>query len=69
MQITRKYLSVVDAEALTGISRWTWRKHAYSGRVASSKVGTRLLLPLEEVTRFVEEGMRPRLAEEARIAA
>jgi hypothetical protein len=69
MQIERKYLSVVEAEALTGISRSSWRKHAYSGRVASSKVGTRLLLPVESVIGFVEDGMRPRHTEEARVAA
>jgi hypothetical protein len=61
MQIERKFLSVVEAEQMTGLSRWTWRKHAYSGRIASSKCGSRLVLPLEEVNRVIAEGMRPRL--------
>ena len=60
-QVERKFLSVVEAEAMTGLSRWTWRKHAYSGRIASSKVGTRLLLPVDEINRLMAEGMRPRL--------
>ncbi len=59
MQIERKFLSVVEAEQMTGLSRWTWRRHAYSGRLAYSKVGSRLLLPIEEINRFIEEGMRP----------
>jgi hypothetical protein len=61
MQIERKFLSVVEAEQMTGLSRWTWRKLAYSGRISSSKCGSRLVLPLAEVERLIAEGMRPRL--------
>jgi hypothetical protein len=61
MKIERKYLSVVEAEQMTGLSRWFWRRHAYSGRIASSKCGSRLVLPLEEVERLIAEGMRARL--------
>jgi hypothetical protein len=32
-------LGVQDAETMTGLSRWTWRAWAYSGRVASVKAG------------------------------
>ena len=54
-------ISVTDAEALTGVSRWTWRSYAYSGRIESIKIGTRLLLPLAEVRRVLNEGRRPRV--------
>jgi Helix-turn-helix domain len=59
--VEREYASVAEAEQLTGISRWTWRQMAYSGRVASSKVGRRLLIPISEIRRVLSEGMRPRI--------
>jgi hypothetical protein len=60
------YLGVADAEALTGVSRWTWRRWAYVGRVASVKLGKRLLIPSAEITRLVEENTHPRLADPRR---
>ena len=59
--INRQFLSPAEAERLTGISRWTWRSKAYSGVIASSKVGRRLLLPIAEIDRIIEEGARPRV--------
>jgi len=56
--INRQFLSPVEAETLTGISRWTWRSKAYSGEIASSKVGRRLLLPIAEIDRIIAEGAR-----------
>jgi excisionase family DNA binding protein len=61
--LRRRYLSVAAAEAETGVSRWTWRRMAYDGRVESTKVGTRLLIPASEVDRVISEGTRPRLSE------
>jgi excisionase family DNA binding protein len=55
-------LGVAEAEQLTGVSRWTWRAWAYSGKIASVKLGRRLLLPSAEVQRIIAEGTRPRLA-------
>jgi excisionase family DNA binding protein len=55
------YLSVADAEAQTGISRWTWRRWAYDGKVGSVKLGRRLLIPLAEIERLVAENTRPAL--------
>ena len=57
------YLGVVDAETLTGVSRWTWRRWAYDGRVASVKLGKRLLIPSAEIARRVAENTRPRIAD------
>jgi hypothetical protein len=60
-----EYMSVVDAEVLTGVSRWTWRQYAYRGVVESAKVGTgrnaRLLIPIAEVRRILRECTRPRV--------
>ncbi len=61
--MTSELISVADAERLTSISRWTWRKFAYSGKVASVKIGRRLCLPLVEVHRIVDEGRRPAVAD------
>jgi excisionase family DNA binding protein len=55
------YLSVADAEAQTGISRWTWRRWAYDGKVGSVKLGKRLLLPVSEIERLMNENTRPAL--------
>jgi len=52
---------VAEAEAMTGISRWTWRSYAYRGKVASVKLGKRLLIPRAEIDRLIAEGTRPAL--------
>lgn len=54
------YLGVSEAERLTGVSRWTWRRWAYDGKVASVKLGKRLLIPSAEISRLVSENTRPR---------
>jgi predicted site-specific integrase-resolvase len=54
-------LSVADAETATGISRWTWRRWAYEGRISSVKLGKRLMLSQVELDRVIAEGTRPRL--------
>jgi len=61
--IEREYLGVDQAETFSGRSRWTWRRDAYEGRIASVKVGRRLLIPLSEIRRVMAEGLRPRLSE------
>jgi hypothetical protein len=64
-----EYVSVDQAEILTGVSRWTWRAYAYQGKVTSCKVGARLLIPITEIRRIIAEGTRPRVAEPCRRAA
>ena len=54
-------VGVNDAEIISGLSRWTWRAWAYSGRVASVKAGRRLLIPVAEIRRVIAEGSRPRV--------
>jgi hypothetical protein len=49
-----------QAEAKYGPSQWIWRRLAYSGRVTSIKIGTRLLIPRSECERIMAEGTRPR---------
>lgn len=59
----RRFVSVAEAEEITGISRWSWRAWSYSGKVASVKAGgtkrARLLIPVSEIDRIMNEGLRP----------
>jgi len=64
--LEREWTSVDDAEVVSGLSKWTWRRKAYKGDVASTKVGRRLLIPLSEIRRVMAEGMRPRLVADDR---
>ena len=59
--LTAKLLGVDKAEALYGLSRWTLRRWAYDGKIASVKMGRRLMIPVEELERLVAEGTRPAL--------
>ena len=58
------YLSVNEAEAYTGVSHWTWRRWALDGRIASVKLGKRLLIPVAELERLVSENTRPALEQQ-----
>ncbi|MFZ0742976.1 MAG: helix-turn-helix domain-containing protein [Terracidiphilus sp.] len=58
-RVDADYLGVKEAEIMTGVSRWTWRRWAYDGRIGSVKLGSRLLIPTSEVQRMIEEGARP----------
>ena len=62
-KLTTEYLGVAEAEQVTGVSRWTWRRWAYDGKVASVKLGKRLLIPTSEIERLVAENTRPSLPE------
>lgn len=59
----RKLLGVVEAAEELGLSHWTLRSWAYSGRLASHKLGTRLMIPRTEIDRIVAESERPRLVQ------
>jgi hypothetical protein len=51
-------VSVKKAEALTDVSDWKWRRLAYEGKIASVKIGTRLLIPMDSIIRFINEATR-----------
>ncbi len=60
-KIEPEYVSVQSAETMTGRSRWSWRRDAYQGKIASVKIGAKLLIPISEVRRVIAENTRPRL--------
>ena len=63
-KVEPELLSVQGAETMTGRSRWSWRRDAYEGKIASVKLGARLLIPVTEIRRVIAEGMRPRLTQQ-----
>jgi hypothetical protein len=60
-QIEPEYVSVQGAETMTGRSRWSWRRDAYAGKIASVKLGAKLLIPIAEIRRVIAENTRARL--------
>ena len=60
-KIEAQFLGVAEAEARTGVSKWTWRRWAYDGRIASVKLGKRLLIPTSEIQRLIDRGTMPAL--------
>ena len=40
---------------MTGRSRWSWRRDAYEGKIASVKLGAKLFIPISEIRRVVAE--------------
>ena len=61
----RRFVTVQRAAEISGESPWTWRSRAYRGDVSSTKPAgekSRLLIPLDEVERFLAAGLRPRRA-------
>lgn len=60
-KVEPELVSVQSAEIMTGRSRWSWRRDAYEGKIASVKIGAKLLIPIAEVRRVIQENTRPRL--------
>ncbi len=60
-RMTAQYLGVAEVEALTSVSRWTWLRWAYAGRIASVKLCRRLVIPKSEMDRIIAENTRPAL--------
>ena len=60
-KVEPEFVSVQGAETLTGRSRWSWRRDAYEGKIASVKLGAKLLIPIAEIRRVIAENTRPRL--------
>jgi hypothetical protein len=56
---SQRLQSIKDFAASLGISVWTVRGWAYSGRIASIKLGARLMIPTTELDRLIKENLRP----------
>jgi hypothetical protein len=62
----QEWFSVEQLELLSPISKWTWRRWAQTGVVASAKVSTRLLISRAEFDRVMAEASRPRAPQSAK---
>lgn len=49
---------------MTGLSAHTWRRYALKRRVASTKVGGEVRIPVSEIRRFMSKDYRPALEAE-----
>jgi excisionase family DNA binding protein len=61
LRVKAQYLGVAEAESMTGVSRWTWRRWAYDGKITSVKLGKRLVIPSSEIERLVAQNTRSAL--------
>ena len=61
-----KLLTIQAAAATLGLSVWTLRSWAYSGKICSNKLGRRLMVPAAEIDRLIAESERPRSIASAR---
>lgn len=56
----RELLRISEFAHRLGISIWTARSWAYSGKIASVKLGSLLQIPASEIVRIVNDNLRPR---------
>jgi excisionase family DNA binding protein len=54
-----KLMSVSEAQEYLGIGRTTMYKLMDDGRIGIVRINTRILIPVEELDRFVTESYRP----------
>jgi excisionase family DNA binding protein len=54
-------LGVKQAGEMLGLSPWTIRQWCYTGKIASHKIGTRLMVSQEAIDQLLAESLRPRL--------
>jgi hypothetical protein len=59
---SQRLLSIKDFGALLGVSLRTVRGWDYKGRVASVKLGARMMIPVTELDRLISENLRPALS-------
>jgi excisionase family DNA binding protein len=57
-----EYLSLTEAQEMTGVSRFTWRLWVYNRRIESVKLGGRVLIPRRAIEEMIAENTRPRAA-------
>jgi excisionase family DNA binding protein len=53
--------SVKKAGELLGLSPWTIRQWCYTGRIASHKIGTRLMVSQDSIDQLLSDSLRPRV--------
>jgi len=62
IKMDEKFLTVFEAEAMTGRKASTWRRDILLRRVSVVRFGRSVRIPESEIKRLIEEGFQPRLA-------
>jgi excisionase family DNA binding protein len=57
---TPQLLSVAEAAEHLSLSTWTIRQWCLTGKLASHKIGSRVLIPLDAIDELLKETLRPR---------
>jgi excisionase family DNA binding protein len=52
-----RLLSIEQAAEVLGVSVWTLRKWISDGKIRSAKLGSRRLIPVSELRRFINDAM------------
>ncbi len=61
--------SLADLERESDVSHWTWRRLVKYGLVRSIRIGSRVLVPAEEVERIKREGVPRRSTKQGGVAS
>lgn len=59
IKVAAMLLTIQGFARTMGISVWTARQYAYTGKIASVKIGRRLQVPASEVDRLIAQNLRP----------
>ena len=57
MELQPVTVGIDQAAAMLSLSKHTIRKYEREGKIKSTRVGTRVLIPFKEITRIAEEGL------------
>ena len=58
MELQPVTVSIDQAAAMLSLSKHTIRKYEREGLIKSTRVGTRILIPVDEVNRIAKEGLQ-----------
>ena len=59
MELQPVTVSIDQAAAMLSLSKHTVRKYEREGLIKSTRVGTRVLIPISEINRIAKEGINP----------
>jgi excisionase family DNA binding protein len=58
MKDSERFISVEEAETITGRKAATWRRDIFKRKIAFVKFGRLVRIPMSEIERLVKEGYR-----------
>lgn len=59
MELQPVAVSVDQAAVMLGLSKHTVRKYEREGQIKATRIGSRVLIPVDEINRIVKEGIDP----------